>query len=198
MVFDSSPAKADLAFLLVQAEAHCQHHNCSATIVTNTGGSPGVQLLPLRRMAGGDNKHRRGSKQHECSSSSSSSSSSDGRLLVVTLATSLRQASLMLRSASQHLYTVIVLTMDRGEDFLAKVRRLEAFARVQCPRTILLLTDAYDSFFAAPATTTLRRFHQMRNAIVFSTERSATLAQAIITHGLPCCMCCCSCAAAIA
>ena len=152
-----SPLMREEPTLLAEARGHCRLHGCDAAAVIETGDRPGVVLSPR----GG----------HEPSLRQTTDASCRGRFLVVTLASRLLpQATLLLRSTAEHRYTVIVLPMAFGETFMAKVRRLEQFAAVQCPNSVLLLTDAYDSFVAAPATLALDHFLQLRTRVLFSAE----------------------------
>ena len=96
-----------------------------------------------------------------------------GTLAVVTFAGDLRLALKLTESAKVFGYAdrLTVLPMSQGQSFWAKVERLQMFARRRCRSSVVLYTDAYDAFFASPASVLLQRFLAMDAELVFTAEK---------------------------
>ena len=82
--------------------------------------------------------------------------------------------NLLLRSAADHRYPLVMLQWNRSNNYLQKVTGLRDLIRAECNESIVLLTDAHDTFLAAPVERTLAVFRQLGSGIVFSTEKMYT------------------------
>ena len=104
-------------------------------------------------------------------------SSAESAVHVVAVANDeLSPAHIFRHSAALNNYTVHLMLINRSNvaerlsPHSQKPRKLLHFLRSQCPRTVVMLVDAFDVFFHRPASIALHRFQQMRSDIVWSTE----------------------------
>jgi len=65
----------------------------------------------------------------------------------------------------------VALPITIFADYFVKVSRLRAFVALQCPSTVVMVVDAYDTFLTQPAAVALQRFAAMRTGVLMSAKR---------------------------
>ena len=82
-----------------------------------------------------------------------------------------QHTNLLVQSAGIHSQRLVILPWNRSDNYLQKVTSLRDWAQHQCPQSIVMLTDAYDTFMSCNAARILRTFRALRTGVLFSVEQ---------------------------
>ena len=104
---------------------------------------------------------------------STASSSCTAKFIVLALVSEpVPEGHMFKLSAARHGYNVHYEYLPRTSEFVyARISKSASFLSEQCSRSVVMLVDVYDVFFNEPADVALRRFHEMKADVVWSTER---------------------------
>lgn len=78
-----------------------------------------------------------------------------------------------IRSAAIHGHTVHFAFVNKStrSPLAAKPGLLLQYLRLQCPRSVVLMVDAFDSLFLGPASTMLQHFQESGHEMIFAAEK---------------------------